>query len=166
MQAEVRWRDVHRGDRFETADGRCRFLFVQCSRDCWSGARPACADRCRFVLTLRGSRGDTRGSHCRQPSGLAASFIQSAAEMAAGLVGCSRRSEQRTAMQHVVRTQCKLRAKLRPASVISLPSPFRYAALPDEQNPGNARMLRLSDICWKLAITGIDSPNIQACACL
>jgi hypothetical protein len=38
-----------------------------------------------------------------------------------------------------------------------LPSVDGYAALPDGLIPGNARMLRWGDICWKLANTGIDS---------
>jgi hypothetical protein len=39
--------------------------------------------------------------------------------------------------------------RLRRTSVIRSPLPDRYAALPDERIPGNARMLRPSDIFWK-----------------
>lgn len=114
-----------------------------------------------LVLSCVGSRGDTTDHIVVSPGGLATRVICVATELPAGLHRARReRAAHRNATRRV------LGAKLRRTSVISLPSPLRYAALPDEQNPGNARMLRRGDICWKLAITGIDSPNIQACACL
>lgn len=164
MQANFRRRNVDRRDNFETADGRCRFLFVRRSRAWWSCARSACADRCGFCrgvsqARVSKARVETRWDHIVvSPEGLAIRFDLSLQTLPAAL--------RRERAAHRNATQCTSRAKLRRTSVISLPSALRYAALPDEQNPGNARMLRQSDICWKLANTGIDSHNIQACACL
>jgi len=72
--------------------------------------------------------------------------------------GRSESSDRSERAAHRIATEVpSRRSKLRRQSVISLPSAGRYAALPDGHIPGNARMLRCGDICWKLASTGIDS---------